>query len=569
MVKKGCHSLSISLAILVLLSIIAALALTLSSCDRGYENNPPESTPDTEATTNPTLTAGALAKYKIVRANGAPTETLRLLLEVSNYLSENTGIVFGVDDDWVKKGEDPSNDEYEILLGETNRPESVNFRASLGFSGYGVKIEEKKIIIAGKSDFTLSKAVELFKGIVKENLSLSPDGEVVLNLPAGFRAEGKLEGIGFPDYEGGALSGIYDCGDGALEYYITGTDDAGFSAYLEALGAAGYSPAGENSAGGNRFASYIKDGVHIYSYYIKSSGEARIIREKAGPALPSAEYKKVTESSITQIGINVPDKTNGMGYIVTLEDGSYFLVDGGFKEDADNIYNYISKNNKRSDGKIVIAGWLITHSHTDHYSGFDAFAKKYGRQVVLEYLFFNHFPASVGPTDGEYSIYLSSKYLTALSYFPGVKVIKPHTGQRIALRNATLEILYTHEDLYPIELKKLNNASLVSRLEIAGQSIMFLADAQGDASDRLCEMYGDYLKSDMVQVAHHGGLGASADIYRLIDAAVAFWPSSRQIYETESVNRAVNVYFINRLNLKEIITGFGENKTRALPYMPK
>lgn len=516
------------------------------------------------------IVSGGQTQFKIIRADGASDDVIEEAKSVVRALKDITGVSFTIGNDWVKKGDNPDSDDYEILIGETNRSESKRFISGLGFAGYGLKVDGKKIVVTGATDATLSYAVDLFVSMIEDNIILTSDGSCSLSLPVNTYKIGRFNNADFPGYDGGKLGGIYDCEDGVYEFYITDTDSAGYATYRSKLAGAGFTLGSENSIAGNLFASYTKDDVLIYAYFVQYLGSVRIIREPIKEIVPApSAYTKVTESSITQLSLRYTEGDNGMGYIVTLEDGSYFIVDGGYKDDADSLYSFLSKNNKRPDGKIVIAAWLITHSHNDHYSCFDRFAQRYGGKVNLEYLLFNHFSASAGPTDGDYSDYLLTGYKLALAYFPGVKVIKPHTGYRIPIRNAVLEVLYTHEDLYPKTLEKLNNASLVSRLEIAGQTIMFLADAQYDASDVVCAIYGNYLKSDIVQIAHHGGLGGTKEIYRLIDPAVALWPSSKTIYESESVAREVDIYLLNQLHLKEVLIAFGENRTLILPYTPK
>ena len=55
-------------------------------------------------------------------------------------------------------------------------------------------------------------------------------------------------------------------------------------------------------------------------------------------------------------------------------------------------------------------------------------------------------------------------------------------------------------------------------------TIVWLGDANALQSRYLCTMFGDYLESDMVQLAHHGNTGCEKDIYTLINAKVLWFP---------------------------------------------
>jgi len=46
-------------------------------------------------------------------------------------------------------------------------------------------------------------------------------------------------------------------------------------------------------------------------------------------------------------------------------------------------------------------------------------------------------------------------------------------------------------------------------------------------------MYGEYLSSDMVQVAHHGGTGCEFELYDLIDAQCVWWTTVYTSFRSE------------------------------------
>ena len=40
--------------------------------------------------------------------------------------------------------------------------------------------------------------------------------------------------------------------------------------------------------------------------------------------------------------------------------------------------------------------------------------------------------------------------------------------------------------------------------------------------------YGDYLKSDVLQVTHHGLIGGDKELYELINPEICFWPINEE-----------------------------------------
>lgn len=63
-------------------------------------------------------------------------------------------------DDWVERDETPVFSTYEILLGNTNRPESVQLAEGLGASDYRIAVVGEKVAVVGGSDTALIHAVK-------------------------------------------------------------------------------------------------------------------------------------------------------------------------------------------------------------------------------------------------------------------------------------------------------------------------------------------------------------------------------------------------------------------------
>ena len=323
-----------------------------------------------------------------------------------------------------------------------------------------------------------------------------------------------------------------------------------YDSYLALLEANGYTSYYSRQASNNRFAGYCKEKEGVWVYYLADLQELRVTLEPYSP-IPtfSADGAKVTEASLVQFGLQYTsiDKgpTLGMSYVITLEDGRYVIVDGGRDDGgsseypdyyglAEKLYQFLAVNNKRSDGKIKIAAWILTHSHSDHYDTFQEFGEKYGKTVELEYLLWNI------PTDHSVlyaenvDTYLNSNAGKYQSYFENSKVYTLHTGYAFSVGGVEFEFLSTYEDMYPNALTEMNNTCLTFRATFnSGDTdeakAIFLADIYKAHGDRLAAMWGDYLKTDIVQVAHHGwDNGGSQALYEKINANYALWSNSNQ-----------------------------------------
>ena len=89
----------------------------------------------------------------------------------------------------------------------------------------------------------------------------------------------------------------------------------------------------------------------------------------------------------------------------------------------------------------------------------------------------------------------------------------------------TVEILWTYEDIAPHNIfKDRSNPTCIGfSIEIAGQKLMITGDSSTEEFLIAGIRYGDYLKSDIVQLSHHGYGDGSVphSFYEYVDAPYA------------------------------------------------
>lgn len=79
-----------------------------------------------------------------------------------------------------------------------------------------------------------------------------------------------------------------------------------------------------------------------------------------------------------------------------------------------------------------------------------------------------------------------------------------------------------------MQMDYLNEASVVTRLKVGGQTVLFCADCEMKGDNQLI-LLGDALKSDFLQVSHHAYSGGSPELWDAVDPEYLFWTTS---YET-------------------------------------
>lgn len=164
-------------AICIIMTIIVAM-FTVACGEFGFGFGDP---------TEPTPTNGNDYQYAIVYADNLGKNAVSACETLGEYL----------DEDMVVKSESKveAADEYEILIGATNRAESSELTAGLGMFDYRIKASGKKLMIVGGCDDAIVNAIA---HIVHNNAM--PDGAIPENYDVFFDgADNRDEYIANPE----------------------------------------------------------------------------------------------------------------------------------------------------------------------------------------------------------------------------------------------------------------------------------------------------------------------------------------------------------------------------------
>lgn len=344
-----------------------------------------------------------------------------------------------------------------------------------------------------------------------------------------------------------------------------------FDGFLKNVAVLGYVCRECRMLGNNSFYAFEKENAALFLLHYPAIGHMSLVAEADSSYFTAKN--QASDGSIPSLLTHIEPVDYGMSYLIRLCDGRFLVLDGGweFEPDADAL---MAQLRAQSPGKQpVIAAWIFTHPHIDHYRCFLAFRDKYRGQVEIQSFFYN-FPELTEELVSRVPRLLEEEETECLQKLESyvaqacAPVIRPHTGQRYQFANAAIEVLASTDDAC-YEPCNVNSLSLVLRVEMEGQVILFCADSELDHVF-LAQRYGDYLKCDILQVTHHGFNGGSLDAYRFADPAVCLVPVSEKLfYGTMGVYREENRALVYDLNVQEIITGSTGDHVLALPYSPK
>ncbi len=165
--------------LLVLITLLQFAACSSDSPTVTEATDPASTAPETTApiVTDITLNAEG-ASYTVVRPSNAKDDVIDRASTLRRYLIDlldGDRQAIPISDDWVKDPAQTDNDNYEILVGLTNRPESESALDALpGYLDYSVTVDGNKICVTAHTVENLEKAVKYFT----DNTALV-DGKVI------------------------------------------------------------------------------------------------------------------------------------------------------------------------------------------------------------------------------------------------------------------------------------------------------------------------------------------------------------------------------------------------------
>lgn len=591
----------------LILIMVLACSLLLTACDntgdpKDSESDTTESsTPsesesssdsETSSETSDDLLSGDLdivvdgvAQYKLVRSSSASTAAVNAATLVYNSIIEVTGLAinkldFG--DDYILRGQEPKPEDKEILIGITNRDESQSAFGDIKYGEYVIKKVGAKLVVLAYDDVSLFDACQALSKHIK---SVGTKGNLTISKDFSTIDTGLKEVQDLPVYDSKESNvQIVDLADDSYMLYLDNTNKDEFEAYLDKLEGLGYKQFARREVNECIFTTYTNDKHVINTTFTGFENNVRVTLDDSYDMsiFEKKEYTKVCEPTVAMVGLETYKGTNdsykynqiGLFLIFRLEDGRFIIVDGGgytaylpqvIYQDLQDLA--VDKNN------ITIAAWIFTHAHGDHTGGFVKFAtSSYGKKVTIENFIFNFTTYSQyeGISEGADHGRADQTREAVASYYPKSTVVKVHTGQVLQAADVEMEFLYTFDDILPANLTFHNTTSLVFRYKSNGYTVMCLGDAYTVTSKRLVKMYGEYLKSDMVQIAHHGYVGGTNELYKNIAATVNLWPGGVEAFggKRNLSGESYNKYALSLASVKETYVAGNKVFKFTIPYTP-
>ena len=247
--------------------------------------------------------------------------------------------------------------------------------------------------------------------------------------------------------------------------------------------------------------------------------------------MPGTTIQTTTLTSASGVGeLWMLASTTGaqnLSIVIKSPHGKLIVVDGGWEADADKLSSLILQQGGKVDA------WLITHPHEDHVGALCAILNDSSRKIKIDKIYCSlatpDWYRQVSPTGAG----IADQFLSAFTKLPvGTVTNNIGRGTEIDIDDVNIRVLnnrgvYTYNGV--------NNSSMVYKIRVSGQSILILGDLAYDGGkDLIKTCTAAELKSDIVQMAHHGQQGVDQDAYALIAPTTCLWPSPAWLWNNDN-----------------------------------
>ena len=349
-----------------------------------------------------------------------------------------------------------------------------------------------------------------------------------------------------------------------------------FESVKSELVAKGYSLVFNRYCEGNYFATL--SGVDVKHLVYSRDAILRITTDK-NTLLPNFEIQNTTplvEPCMWLFETNHIYIDCGMCIILRLSDGTYFLVDSAHYlsvGDCDRIHDFLKAHTPLD--KIIIRGWYFSHAHSDHICQFMSFLNRNFTDTTIEGLYYNFPDYSRHPNKSDWDddeIDVANEFFDFVPKF-NIPTYTLHSGQVFYIGNIKIDVLCTHEDVYPLSMEDFNDTSTAIMLTVEGSKIFIPGDCSRKSSAVLETRWDKNIECDVLQVAHHGHTGLTLNLYEKTKGKIALFANTRikhdEEYPRRIENRRIisqaNEYYVSSEGSVEIPLPYRQGFVRVLP----
>jgi len=207
-------------------------------------------------------------------------------------------------------------------------------------------------------------------------------------------------------------------------------------------------------------------------------------------------YSTLDNSEILEknkLNVFMIDVGQGDSFLIKFPDGKTALIDAGnatrFFDNGERVILPLLK--QLGIDKIDYA--FVSHVDSDHYGGFVSLVKQGKIRKI-----FKPRPERNVKKDMLFEDYLRTQYVDVEYY-----------SNRI-IRVGNTEIFILNNKMTESGMTSYNNKSGILKIDFGKNSFLFTGDLEKEGENQYLELYGKFLNSDVLKIAHHGSKTSSS-----------------------------------------------------------
>ncbi len=209
-----------------------------------------------------------------------------------------------------------------------------------------------------------------------------------------------------------------------------------------------------------------------------------------------------------------------MSYCIKTADGQHFVIDGGDVPETEYLVQFINEN---LQGRVD--AWFVTHPHKSHVGAFISILS--GNLVSIKKIIYSYLDPEIVAKRDNSGVQEIENFNNAIkaSKIPSLRV---RNGDRLKIGKNIVKIICA--EFLDSDRNYLNNIGVILKFNFKSASVLFLGDAGYEAGLALLSSFKDELKSDILQMSHHGYYGVSNELYSMISPDICLWPTRKEIW---------------------------------------
>ena len=231
--------------------------------------------------------------------------------------------------------------------------------------------------------------------------------------------------------------------------------------------------------------------------------------------------------AITQYDDNNADQLTF--YTLQNKKGNLIVVDGGWTKQSDYVRAVINELGGHVDM------WILSHPHLDHINAFVEIYQRPNGITIDNIYTVEMAPPKLCKENAPWDDMTAYEDFLKLN-IPDLEYL--YEGDELRIAGLKIDILSAYNDhVDELSSDLINDGGLLFKVQGRTESMLFCSDVGISMSDYLISKYGNDLKSDYLQMGHHGHGGLGDEFYKLVKPKVAFFDAPDWLMVDEAIER--------------------------------